>query len=165
MATKNLATQDKTDKPVAQTRELLNPFTAFRQEMDRIMDDFLGGFDLRPFSVRPDTFTPRIDVVDADKEVKISAELPGMEDKDIEVLLTGDVLTIKGEKKEEREEKGKDYYRSERSYGSFVRTISLPIEVDTASVEASFKKGVLTISLPKTARAVGSAKKISIRTE
>jgi HSP20 family protein len=165
MATKNIASQDKPGKALAETRELMNPFEAFRTEMDKLMDDFLGGFDLRPFSSRPDTFMPRIDVVDTDKEVRVSAELPGMDDKDIEVSLTGEVLTIKGEKKEEKEEKGKDYYRSERSYGSFLRTITLPIEVDTSKGEASFKKGVLKINLPKTARAIGGTKKISVKAE
>jgi HSP20 family protein len=165
MATKNVAPQEKAGKALAQTRELMNPFATFRQEVDKLMDDFMGGFDLQPFSTRADVFAPKIDVVDTDKEIRVSAELPGMDDKDIEVSLTGDMLTIKGEKKEEKEEKGKDYYRSERSYGSFLRTISLPAEVETAKAEAAFKKGVLTISMPKTARAIGGAKKIGIKAE
>ncbi len=165
MAMKDLVSRGKTAKALTERRELMNPFAAFRQEMDKLMDDFLGGFDLRPFSIRADTFAPRIDVVDTDKEIKVSAELPGMDDKDIEVSLTGEVLTIKGEKKEEKEEKGKDYYRSERSYGSFLRTVPLPAEVDTAKVQAAFKKGVLTVNLPKTAKAIGGAKKIAVKAE
>ena len=163
MAIKKMASQDKASKALTETRELMNPFAAFRQEMDKLMDDFFGGFDLRPISSRLDTFTPRIDVVDTDKELRVSAELPGMDEKDIEVSLAGEALTIKGEKKEEKEEKGKDYYRSERSYGSFLRTIPLPSEVDTTKVEASFKKGVLTVNMPKTARAIGGTKKIAVK--
>ena len=165
MAIKKMASRDKPSKTLSETRELMNPFAAFRNEMDRLMDDFLGGFDLRPFSSRPDNFTPRIDVLDTDKEVRVSAELPGMDGKDIELSLTGEVLTIKGEKKEEKEEKGKDYYRSERSYGSFVRTVPLPVEVDTTKVEASFKKGVLTVTMPKTPKAIGGTKRIEVKAE
>lgn len=165
MATKDVATREKPAKALAESREMMNPFAAFRQEMDKLMDDFLGGFDLRPFSFRADAFTPSVDVVDTDKEIRVSAELPGMDEKDIEVSLTGEVLTIKGEKKEEREEKGKDYFRSERSYGSFLRNIPLPIEVDTTKVQASFKKGVLTVNMPKTTKAIDRTKKINVKAE
>jgi HSP20 family protein len=165
MARKNLVPKKEVGKALAETREGAHPFTAFRQEMDKLMDDFFGAFDFRPFSTRPDAFLPQIDVVDTDKEIKVSAELPGMDDKDIEVSLTNESLTIKGEKREESEKKGKDYYRSERSYGSFTRTIPLPVEIDTEKVEASFKQGVLTVNLPKTKQALGEAKKISVKGE
>jgi HSP20 family protein len=102
-------------------------------------------------------------VSETDKEIKVSAELPGMDDKDIDVSLTRDALTIKGEKKEEKEDKGKDYYKMERSYGSFTRSIPLPVEVDTDKVQATFKKGVLEITLPKTAKAIQETKKIPIK--
>jgi HSP20 family protein len=146
-------------------RALTNPFYGFRQEMDKLMENFFGGFDLRPFGRKSESFTPRIDVVDTDKEIKVSAELPGLDEKDIDVSLTKESLTIRGEKKEEKEEKGKDYYRSERSYGSFIRTISLPAEIDAESVTASFKKGVLTVSLPKTKQALDETKKVSVKAE
>jgi HSP20 family protein len=110
-------------------------------------------------------FVPHVDVVDTDKEIKVSAELPGMDDKDIEVTLNADTLTIRGEKKEEKEEKGKDYYRSERSYGSFMRTVPLPLTIETEKVSASFAKGVLTVKLPKTKQALGGTKKVTVKTE
>jgi HSP20 family protein len=102
-------------------------------------------------------------VSETDKEIKVSAELPGMDEKDIDVSLTRDSLTIKGEKKQETEDKGEDYYRMERSYGSFTRSIPLPIEVDTDKVQATFKKGVLEITLPKTARAIQETRKIPVK--
>ena len=95
----------------------------------------------------------------------VYSQLLLMDAKDIDISLSDGVLTIKGEKKEEKEDKGKDYYRMERSYGSFVRTIPLPVEVDTDKVEAKFKKGVLSIALPKTAKAVAETKKISVKVE
>jgi HSP20 family protein len=165
MARKEVAPRKEAHKAVAETRELANPFVSFRQEMEKVMDGFFDGFDLRPFSTRPDAFMPHVDVVDTDKEIKVSAELPGMDEKDIEVSLTNDSLTIKGEKREETEKKGKDYYRSERSFGSFTRTVPLPVEIDTANVEASFKKGVLTVNLPKTKQTLGETKKIPVKAE
>ena len=98
-----------------------------------------------------------------DLEIKVSAELPGMDEKDIDVSLTRDTLTIKGEKKEEKEDTGKDYYKMERSYGSFTRSIPLPVEVDTDKVQATFKKGVLEITLPKTAKAIQETKKVPVK--
>jgi HSP20 family protein len=88
-----------------------------------------------------------------------------MDEKDIDVSLTRDTLTIKGEKKEEKEEQGKDYYRMERSYGSFTRSVPLPVEVDTDKVQATFKKGVLDITLPKTARAIQETKKVPVKSK
>jgi HSP20 family protein len=165
MARKEIAVQKETGNVLADRQALTNPFYAFRQEMDKLMESFLGGFDLRPFGRRSEAFTPQIDVVDTDKEIKVSAELPGLDEKDIEVSLTKETLTIKGEKKEEKEEKGKDYYRSERSYGSFTRAIPLPVEIDAENVTASFKKGVLTVNLPKTKQAINETKKVSVKAE
>jgi HSP20 family protein len=88
-----------------------------------------------------------------------------MNDKDIDVSLTKDSLTIKGEKKEEKEDKGKNYYRMERSFGSFTRTVPLPAEVDTEKAKADFVKGVLTVTLPKTPKAIKDTKKIPIKAE
>jgi len=146
-------------------RDEADPFALIKRRMDDIFEDFLHGFDLQPFESRLGVFSPNIDVVENDKEIRISAELPGMEEKDIEVSLNRDSLSIKGEKKEEKEDKGKGYYRMERSYGSFSRTIPVPVEVETDKVEAKFKKGVLNITLPKTAKAVAETKKIPIKAE
>jgi len=143
------------------------PFASFQREMNKLFDDFFGGFELSPWAPverrLTAAFTPHVDVSETDKEIKVSAELPGMDEKDIDVSLTRDTLTIKGEKKEEKEDKGKDYYRMERSYGSFTRSVPLPVEVDTDKVQASFKKGVLEITLPKTARAIQETKKIPVK--
>jgi HSP20 family protein len=94
----------------------------------------------------------------------VTAELPGMSEKEIDLSISGDTLTIRGEKKEEKEDKNKNYYYSERSYGTFMRTIPLPQQIETNKVSASFKKGVLTITLPKTTAAVESTKKIEVKT-
>lgn len=164
MAIRNLVPFGKKNLPVR--REDENPFALLRREMDSLFDNFFRGFDLEPFfEKRMGVFSPRIDVSENDKEIKISAELPGMDEKDIDVSLQNDMLTLKGEKKEEKEDKGKDYYRMERSFGSFSRTIPLPVEVETDKIEAKFKKGVLTITLPKTAKAVAETKKIPVKVE
>ncbi len=110
-------------------------------------------------------FAPSIDVKDKDKKIEITAELPGMDEKDIDLSLTKDALVLKGEKKEEREEKEDGYWHTERRYGSFQRVIPLPDAIDTEKAEATFKKGVLQISIPKTAEAATAGKKIDIKTE
>ena len=148
-------------------REWDHPFASFQREMNRLFDNFFGGFSLSPWEPLERgvaaSFTPRVDVTETAKEIKVSAELPGMEEKDIDVSLTHDTLTIRGEKKAETEEKAKDFYRMERSYGSFTRSVPLPVEVDTDKVEATFKKGVLEITLPKTAKALKETKKVAVK--
>jgi HSP20 family protein len=163
MAIKNLVPFGKRSIPAK--REEGSPFALLRREMDSLFDNFFHGFDFEPFEARFAAFNPKVDVTESDKEIKIAAELPGMDEKDIDVSLQNNMLTIKGEKKEEKEDKGKDYYRMERSYGSFSRTIPLPIEVETDKVEAKFKKGVLNITLPKSAKAVAETKKIAVKAE
>jgi HSP20 family protein len=165
MAGKDITTENQTGETLAERREWMNPFDSFRHEMGRLMDSFFHGFSLHPFETRATVFTPHVDVVDTGKTINVSVELPGMDDKDIEVSLTRDALVIKGEKKEEKEEKGKDYYRSERSFGSFTRSIALPEGIDTEGGEASFKKGVLTVKLPKAKQAMKEARKIAVKAE
>ncbi len=142
-----------------------NPFADFRTEMNSLFDSFFQGFELEPSWARLGAFNPRVDVKESGKEISVTAELPGLDDKDIVVSLTRDTITIKGEKKREKESKGNDFYRMERSYGSFTRTIPLPAEIDTDKVKAEFKKGVLNISLPKTVKAIKGTKKISVKAE
>ncbi|MCL5024494.1 MAG: Hsp20/alpha crystallin family protein [Nitrospirae bacterium] len=163
MAIRNLAPFGKKSVPVQ--REDENPFALLRREMDTLFENYFRGFDLEPFESRMGAFDPKVDVIENDKEIKVSAELPGMDEKEIDISLQNGMLTIKGEKKEEKEDKRKDYYRMERSYGSFSRTIPLPVEVETDKVEAAFKKGVLSITLPKTAKALAETKKISVKVE
>jgi len=110
-----------------------------------------------------DGLNPRVDVKDEDKEIIVSAELPGMDQKDIEVTVTNDSVRISGQKKHEREEEEKDFYRHERFCGSFDRVIDLPAEVDEDKAEAEFSKGVLTIKLPKSEEAQAKHKRIKIK--
>jgi HSP20 family protein len=127
-----------------------DPFEALRREMNTLFDAFFSETE-EPRGLM--AFTPQVDVKETEHEIRVSAELPGMDEKDVEVSISGDVLTIKGEKKEEKEEKGEEGYRLERSYGAFRRSFSLPCEVDTAKATATYRKGVLTIALPKAAEA------------
>ena len=108
---------------------------------------------------------PAVDLVEREKEYAITAELPGLDDKNVEIKLSNGTLTISGEKKDEREEKEKDYYFSERRYGSFKRAFRVPDGVDADKIEAAFDKGVLTIRLPKTAEAQKAEKKIDIKSK
>jgi HSP20 family protein len=123
-----------------------------RSELDRFFDEFLHGFEIAPTrnaGGRPGEFAPRVDISETDEEFRVTAELPGLDEGDFEVSLEEDVLTIKGEKKVEEEEERKGYTRVETSRGSFHRAFRLPLEVDPESVTASYKKGVLTVTLPK----------------
>jgi HSP20 family protein len=119
-----------------------------RREMDRLWDDFFGPGRkaLRPLEAE---WAPAVDVSETVDKVEIKAEVPGMEAKDIEISLSGDLLTIKGEKKSEREEKKENYHLVERSYGSFSRSLKLPAAVAADKIEASYKQGVLSITCPK----------------
>jgi HSP20 family protein len=152
-------------KEVPVRRETGNPFSLLQREMNDLFDNFFGDFGIRPFDTGLNDFGPIVDVSGSDKEIRVTAELPGMEEKDIDVSINHESLTMKGEKKEEKEDKGRSYYVTERSYGSFSRTIPLPVGVDADKAEASFKKGVLTVKLPKTAKAAEEAKKIRVRIE
>lgn len=148
---------------------------SFRNEFDRLFDRFDSGFllpsarrmfDFEPFRRMGTSFglnAPAVDVNEDDKVYKITAELPGLDEKNIEVSVTGDLLTFKGEKRQEKEEKDKNHYLSERSYGSFQRSFRLPDGVDQDKVAATFAKGVLTVTLPKTAEAQKQQKKIEIK--
>ncbi len=169
MAAKKDVVPKTTPGTLAVRREWEYPFGSFQREMNKLADDLFGGFNLLPRAPLErrlaTTFTPRVDVSETDKEIKVSAELPGMDEKDIDVSLARDTLTIKGEKKEEKEEKGEDYYRMERSYGSFTRSVPLSAEVDTDKVQATFKKGVLEITLPKTPEAIQETKKVPVKSK
>ena len=106
---------------------------------------------------------PAVDMSEDEKAYKITAELPGVEAKDVEVSLSGDMLMFKGEKHQEKEEKDKNYYLCERSYGAFQRSFQLPDGIDRDKVAADFAKGVLTITLPKTPQAQKQSKKIEVK--
>lgn len=141
------------------------PFFSLHRDMDEMFDRLLKGFDVAPFGIleeRP--FVPSIDVVENDGILKAVVELPGMDEKDVEVVLMGDTLTIKGEKKEEKKEKMEGYYCSERTYGSFHRVITLPKEVDPEKVEARFKNGVLTVEMHTREEIKEEGTKVQIKT-
>ncbi|MEO5359429.1 MAG: Hsp20/alpha crystallin family protein [Nitrospirota bacterium] len=144
--------------------EAKDPFTALQREVNEVFNGFFRGFDIDTFWGSAIGFNPSVNVAETDKEIKVTAELPGMDEKDIDVTLTKDTLTLKGEKKTEKEDKGANYYHMERSYGSFVRTVALPCAIDDTRVGAEFKKGILTIKLPKTPEAVKDTKKVQIKT-
>lgn len=152
-----------------------HPIESLRREVDRIFEDFDRNFwraplrrsfqDIEPVLRRGLSWgaSPAIDIVDKNEAYQVVAELPGMDEKNVEVKLVNGNLTIKGEKRDEKEEKKKDYYLHERSFGSFERSFALPDEVDADKIEASFSKGVLTVTLPKKPEAVKPEKKIEIK--
>jgi HSP20 family protein len=151
------------------------PIDSLRREVDRLFEAFDRGLwswpfgrsllDIAPAWSRELTLpaTPSVDIVEKDKAYEITAELPGMDEKNVEVKLVNDTLTIRGEKKEEKEEKKKDYYLSERRYGAFERRFRVPEGVDADKIEAAFKNGVLTVTLPKSAEAQKAEKKIAVK--
>jgi HSP20 family protein len=166
--------------PAAGKRELAarvaegHPLLSLRREMNRLFDGFFRGLD--PFDSAPawpmsvpgalaEGFVPRVNVVESDREVRVTAELPGMDEKDVEVLISRDALTLRGEKKAETEDRSGGRYRYERSYGAFHRTVPLPAGVTEKKAFAEFKKGVLTVRLPKSGEASTGARKIDVRSE
>jgi len=140
--------------------EEANPFLTLHREMNRVFDDVFRGFDLTSFGSERVLTWPNIEVSETDKEVKVTAELPGLEEKDVEVQLSNGVLTIQGEKKTETEDR--DRLFSERYYGRFERQIPLGDEIEEDKVAASFKNSILTVTLPKTEKAQAKTKRIAI---
>ena len=165
----------KTETGSASVPQALRPFESLRREVDRLFEDFAGGlwrssfgrsfFDIEPAwrSRSAMSTMPAIDVTETDKAYAITAELPGMDEKNVEVKVADDILTIKGEKQEEKEEKTKDYHLSERSFGSFQRAFQVPSGVDTDKIDAKFSKGVFTVTLPKSTEAQKAEKKITVK--
>jgi HSP20 family protein len=138
-----------------------DPFLTLHREMNRLFDDVFRGFDMAPFGgVSRMAGWPHMEVVDNDKDVRISAELPGLEDKDVEILMGDGVLTIRGEKKSEIEDKERAF--SERTYGCFERRIPLAWEVEEDKIDASFRNGVLTVTLPKSAESRSEVRRIAV---
>jgi HSP20 family protein len=152
-----------------------HPFETLRREMNRLFDDFDGDFRTAPF--RRATFdvapfwrrelglgsAPAVDIAETEKAFEITADMPGLDEKDIEVAMSNGTLTIKGGKQEEKEEKKKDYYLHERRFGSFERSFRIPETVDADKIEASFHKGVLNVKLPKKVEAQQPEKKIAVK--
>jgi HSP20 family protein len=148
---------------------------SLRTEMDRLFDRFAGGWGMpslrRMFDVEPalryeGSFTvpaPAVDITEDEAGYKVAAELPGMTEKEIEVVVANGMLTLKGEKRAATEQKDKNFHLTERSYGAFQRSFTLPEGVDRDKIAADFAKGVLTITMPKTAKAKEAEKKIEVK--
>ena len=143
-----------------------DPFGQFRSQFDRLFEDFFGDYDApagRGEGATVPAITPHLDVAESDKAYEIAVELPGVEEKDLDVSVSEGVLAIKGEKRSESEESEKNYHRVERSYGSFERRLTLPNEIDAEKIDAGFTNGVLTVTIPKAENAKEAVKKIAIK--
>jgi len=147
-----------------------HPMIQLHQEMDRLFENAFRGIGLSPFSNEWSTplsasglIRPQLDVAATDKEYSITVEVPGVSEKDVKIEIADNTLTIIGEKKQETEEKEKNYYRVERSYGSFKRVLSLPEDANQDDVKATFKSGVLSIKMPRKALQKTDLKKIEIK--
>lgn len=136
-------------------------FEALQREVDRVFSDF--GQVSSWFQRGRDDFDPTIDISETDNDLQVTAELPGVDDKDVEVTLVGNTLTIKGEKHAEKDREEKDYHVVERSFGSFQRILPLGFEADPDAVDAKFAKGALTVIVPKPAEQVRKTKKITVQ--
>jgi HSP20 family protein len=143
----------------AQRTSPTSVFTALQREVDRLFEDF-GRQTWSPFSMAD--VSVKMDVVETKDGVELTAELPGMEEKDVQVTLSDRILTISGEKRAEKEEKDKNYYFSERSYGSFSRSVELPSDIEADKISAVFAKGILKVTVPTAAKP--EAKKIEVKT-
>lgn len=156
----------------------LDSWKSFRNEMDRMFAQFWRGNLALPtlrqafeperlwrFAPSFGAALPAIDLVEEDAAFRLTAEMPGMSEKDIDVTVSGDMVTIKGEKREEKKEQTKNYFFSERRYGSVQRSLALPSGVDRDKIVASFKNGILTLTLPKTAEAQKQQKKMNVKAE
>jgi HSP20 family protein len=161
---------------VPSPRRPRHPLSVLRSEVDRLFDDFSSHFSWpfgrSPFAESvwqlPSKFNynlPVADITETEKEYRIAAELPALDAKDVEVTLTKDTLSITGEKTDEKEEKKKDYYLSERRYGTFRRSFRLPDEVDVDNIGAEFGNGVLTVTLPKKPGSKTQSKRIAVQSK
>ena len=149
--------------PVGRQRGLTstdNPFLSLQNEIDRLFDNFSRGFPTLGNGMSNVTL-PTMDVAETDKDIEITAELPGLEEKDVQINVADNVLTIRGEKKAEKEQKDKNYRLVERSYGSFERSLELPDGVNVDAIKASIDKGVLKVVVPKPVPA--QVKKVEVK--
>jgi len=147
-----------------------HPLDYLRRQIDRLFDELPSRrsvLEFEPFDRFGGAWAaaPAVDFAEKDREYEITAELPGLDDENVEVKLSNGVLSISGEKKEEKEEKKEGYYYSERRFGSFKRAFRLPEGVDAAKIEASFEKGVLTVRLPKTPEAQKPQRTIAVKSK
>jgi HSP20 family protein len=164
MSLRNLAIWNKKNNELDNVN--VNSFQSFHNEIDRLFDGFFSDFGRMPSLFSGDrvgAFSPKIDISNDKSAIDVVAELPGLDEKDIQVSLKDNVLTIKGEKKMSDEKKEKNYHRVERSFGSFERSIRVPEGINVEEIKASFKNGVLSVSLPKSEKAKEEARKIEVK--
>ena len=135
--------------------------TSMRQEIDKLFDDFAHRTPASWFGA--EAVLPTVDVAESDDALEVTVELPGVEEKDIDIDVTGDILTIRGEKKQEEEEKNKHYHRVERRYGSFRRSMRIPFQIDADQVSAVYDKGVLRVTLAKPDEVKERSHKIEVK--
>jgi HSP20 family protein len=154
----------------------MHPFPVFTRDLERMFEDFFsvfgppmrgdgqhGRMQGSPGRMQGSIVLPRMDVSETDSELRITADLPGMQEQDIDITLADDVLTIRGETVKEHEEKKQEFHLMERAHGSFARSLRLPFPVDASQVQASFKDGVLTITIPKPKEVRDKAQRIEVR--
>jgi HSP20 family protein len=171
MSDKLSVNKDKRGALKRKEEDPANIFNALQRQVNDIFDDFwgdLGRVHLPSFRTSGrglSVLSPRLDVSETEDAITVTAELPGVDKKDVDVSVDNDTLTIKGESKQEEEESKKNYYVSERSYGQFERVIPLPVDVNRDKVSAKFKNGVLTVDMPKSEKAKTERKKIDISEE
>jgi HSP20 family protein len=151
---------ERSSVPGPYRNEEMSPFLTLHREMNRLFDDMFSRFDSPMASFLERKPWPSLEVVETDKDIRISAELPGMDEKDVEVSFSDDVLTIKGEKKAQIDDKDRQF--TERFYGRFERRIPLPLQVESERAEASFDNGVLTVTLPKSPQAEARTRRIAV---
>ncbi|MFA6920726.1 MAG: Hsp20/alpha crystallin family protein [Gallionella sp.] len=140
-----------------------NPIIAFQDEVNKLFHDFFGDVSLPSWFRNAEAVSPAMDVAENEKEFKVTAELPGLDAKNVHITAADGYVTIKGEKKQEEKEERAGYFRQERSYGSFQRVVSLPDTANFDKAEASFKNGVLTLSIPKKAGAQSKERTIEVK--
>jgi len=136
--------------PIGRDRSVASPLMSLQHEIDRLFEDFSRGFPTIAGNGAT-ALMPSMDVTETDKEIEITAELPGLEEKDVQINIADNILTIRGEKKAEKEQKDKNYRLVERSYGSFERTLELPDGVNADAIKANISKGLLRVTVPKPA--------------
>jgi HSP20 family protein len=135
-----------------------DPFSSLQKEINQLFEGFFDDGPTKAFGDKGLTSVPKLDISETDNEVHVTVDLPGMKEDDIEVEFTGDSLRIHGEKKDERDEKRHNFHRIERTFGMFERVVPIPVEVDREKVQATFKNGVLNVTMPKAVTAPVSQK-------
>ena len=166
MATTDIIPWNRNRTLATRPQDVVDPFNMLRRDIDRVFGDFLGDWRwpdrMNMLDRQMGSFLPEIDVKETDKEFRVTADLPGLHEKDLEVTFVEGALSIKGEKRQEHEEERGNMFHSERRYGAFERMIPLSSDIDLNKAKASFKKGVLKITLPETENARSNRKTIPV---